>query len=179
MSAALPARVLRLVALPILFAVATAAHGQTGPAEASQSAERRGDDAGTRWVVSTSLYTRHFHPSPDHNNHQRLIGLERIRDDGRLIGLAFFRNSFDQPSTMAFIGQRWDSTERLPGAYLKLIGGLLHGYKDEYRDKIPFNRFGIAPVVIPSVGWQFGRGALEMVLFGNSGVMWTVGYTLR
>jgi hypothetical protein len=179
MSAALPDRLLRLLAVLILLTLAGVVRAQSGSTEATAPIESRGDEPAARWVLSTSVYTRHFHPSPDHNNHQRLLSAERIRDDGRLIGLAFFRNSFDQPSTLAFVGQRWDSTERLPGAYLKLIGGFLHGYKGEYRDKIPFNRFGIAPVVIPSVGWQYGRGAIEMVLFGNSGVMWTVGYTFR
>ena len=177
MTGVCPSPLGRFLARRFRCATAGVARAQWGPTGSGEAAGKAAQAA--RWVISTSLYTRHFHPSPDHNNQQRLIGLERIRDDGWLAGLAHFHNSFDQPSTLAFIGRRWDSTERLPGAYLKVVGGLLHGYKGEYRDKIPFNRSGIAPVVIPSVGWQIGRGSLEMVLFGNSGVMWTVGYAIR
>lgn len=170
-------RLTRHLAILIALCGLGLAHAQSGGTDPTEAGDK--DSPSARWVLSTSIYTRHFHPSPDHNNHQRLISVERLRDDGWLAGLAHFHNSFDQPSTLAFIGRRWDSTERLPGAYLKVVGGLLHGYKGEYRDKIPFNRAGIAPVVIPSVGWQIGRGSLEMVLFGNSGVMWTVGYAIR
>ena len=30
----------------------------------------------TDWRLQTSLYTKHWNPDPEHNNHQKLIGIE-------------------------------------------------------------------------------------------------------
>lgn len=125
------------------------------------------------WVVQTSVYTRHFSPSPDHNNRQDLLALERNEASGLLYGGATFRNSFAQRSYYGYIGKRFDSI-RHP-LYLKITGGLLHGYKGEYRDKIPLNRFGIAPVIIPGIGIRLGAVSAEAVLLGASAAMLNVG----
>lgn len=146
---------------------APAANTATTPTPAPEKA---------RWFVQTSVGTVHFNPDPAHNNHQRLLNFERHAPDNKLIGFAVFDNSFGQPSQMFYVGKRWMPLDKLPGFYLKLIGGVLHGYKGEYRDKIPFNGSGVAPVIIPAVGWQTHRFAGEMILFGNSGAMWTLGY---
>ena len=58
---------------------------------------------------------------------------------------------------------------------MKLTGGLLEGYHGEYRDKIPLNRFGVAPVIIPSVGAHYGPVAAELVLLGANAAMITTG----
>ena len=49
------------------------------------------------------------------------------------------------------------------------------GYRGEYRDKIPLNRFGVAPVIIPSVGTHYGPVAAELVLLGFNAAMVTTG----
>ena len=116
------------------------------------------------WLLQTSVYTRHFSPDPDHNNRQQLIGLERNEGSGLLYGGATFRNSYDQQSTYGYVGKRFDSADY--PVYVKVSGGLLHGYHDKYRDKIPFNRFGIAPVIIPSIGVHLGPVTAEAVLLG-------------
>ena len=41
-------------------------------------------DDGDFWYLQTSVYTRHFNPDPEHNNHQDLLGLEYNRADGVL-----------------------------------------------------------------------------------------------
>lgn len=125
------------------------------------------------WYLQTSVYTRHFAPDPEHNNHQDLIGLERNDASGWLYGAATFRNSFSQRSYYAYGGKRFDS-QRYP-LYLKLTGGLLQGYTGEYRDKIPLNRYGVAPVIIPSVGTYYGPVAAEWVLLGANAMMINVG----
>jgi hypothetical protein len=129
--------------------------------------------AGGFWLVQTSVYTWHFSPSPDHNNRQDLLGLERNEASGLLYGGATFRNSFAQRSFYGYVGKRFDS-RRYP-FYLKVTGGLLKGYKGRYRDKIPLNRFGIAPVIIPGVGVQLGAVSAEAVLLGASAAMLNVG----
>lgn len=125
------------------------------------------------WYVQTSVFTNHFSPDPDHNNNQDLIGLEYNDASGWLAGGATFRNSFSQRSYYAYAGKRFDS-ENYP-VYLKLTGGLLEGYHGQYQDKIPLNRFGVAPVIIPSVGAYYGPVAAELVLLGFNAAMITAG----
>ena len=66
-------------------------------------------------------------------------------------------------------------SESLADVYLTMTGGLLQGYRGEYRDKIPLNRFGVAPVIIPSVGTHYGPVAAELVLLGFNAAMVTTG----
>jgi hypothetical protein len=125
------------------------------------------------WYAQTSVYTRHYSPDPDHNNQQDLLGLERNLASGALLGVATFRNSFRQRSYYAYVGKRYQSSDY--PVYLKLSGGLLQGYKGEYRNKIPLNRLGIAPVIIPSVGVHYGPIGAEVVLLGTNAAMITTG----
>ena len=119
------------------------------------------------------MYTRHFSPDSKHNNNQDLIGIERNEASGLVYGVATFRNSFSQRSFYTYAGKRFDS-DTYP-VYLKLTGGLLQGYRGEYKNKIPLNRFGIAPVIIPSVGAHYGPVAAELVLLGFNAAMITTG----
>ncbi|TMU69924.1 sn-glycerol-3-phosphate transporter [Pseudomonas fluorescens] len=128
------------------------------------------------WYLQTSVYTRHFSPDSRHDNHQELIGIERNEATGLVWGAATFDNSFSQRSYYAYAGLRLDN-DNYP-VYLKLTGGLLQGYRGEYKDKIPFNHFGIAPVIIPSLGTHYGPLAVELVLLGNSAGMITAGVRL-
>jgi len=125
------------------------------------------------WYVQTSVYTKHYSPDPDHNNNQDLIGLERNEASGWVYGGATFRNSFSQRSYYLYAGKRYES-DTYP-VYVKLTGGLLEGYKGEYQDKIPLNRFGVAPVIIPSIGTHYGPLAAELVLLGANAAMITTG----
>ena len=52
----------------------------------------------------------------------------------------------------------------------------MHGYKDEYQDKIPFNDAGIAPVLIPALGFRYGKFLAEANLLGASGLTVTMGF---
>ncbi|UZM12885.1 sn-glycerol-3-phosphate transporter [Pseudomonas kielensis] len=125
------------------------------------------------WYLQTSVYTRHFSPDPEHNNHQQLIGLEYHDTSGWLLGGATFLNSFDQRAYYAYGGRRYASADY--PLYVKLTGGLLEGYHGKYQNKIPLNRYGIAPVVIPSLGTYYGPVAAELVLLGFNAAMVTTG----
>ena len=153
----------RLPGLLFLAQATTALASETPPAN---------DDKGF-WYAQTSVYTRHFSPDPEHNNNQDLIGIERHDASNWLFGAATFRNSFRQRSYYAYAGKRFDS-DTYP-VYLKLTGGLLEGYHGDYQDKIPLNRFGVAPVIIPSVGAYYGPVAAELVLLGFNAAMITTG----
>lgn len=125
------------------------------------------------WNVQASVWTTHYSPNPEHNNNQDLIGLERHRHDSYLYGGASFRHSFGRRSEYVYAGKRFDFGHT--PFYSKLTAGLIHGYRGEYRDKIPFNRFEIAPAIIPSVGINYKMLSSELVFLGNSAAMVTVG----
>lgn len=131
------------------------------------------DDDGGFWYLQTSVYTTHWTHDPEHNNHQELIGLERNRADGIVWGGATFKNSFSQRSNYIYAGKRFD-WEGTP-FYAKVTGGALQGYRGDYRDKIPLNRFGVAPAIIPSVGAHLGPVGAEFVVLGGSAAMVNVG----
>ena len=118
-----------------------------------------------------SPYAEHWHYNPEHRP-VRLISLERQDIRGRFCGLAFFTNSFGQPSLYGFVGQRWTGVMGNPHVFFKLSGGLIYGYKGAYKDKIPFNNYGIAPAVIPSLGYHFsGDHSVQASLLGTAGFL--------
>jgi len=138
----------------------------------------RANDA--RWLFQTSVYTRHYHYDPRHNNHQRLLNLERWNSAGNGLGVALFDNSFGQPSQYVYGGKFWRPFDgSAPLLHMKLTAGLISGYKGEYQDKIPYNRNGIAPAIIPSIGLSGRRYTGEVVLLWNAGAMVTFGVYLN
>lgn len=128
------------------------------------------------WYVQTSLYTKHFKEDSDHNNNQDLIGLERHTENSYLFGGATFRHSFGERSYYGYTGKRFDFANT--PFYGKVTAGLLYGYKGEYRDKIPLNRFEIAPAIIPSLGVKYRRLGAEIVLLGTAATMLNIGLEL-
>jgi hypothetical protein len=129
-----------------------------------------------RFYVQTSLYTKHFSFDERHNDRQALINLEWQRADDTLWGASWLRNSFSQPSQYVYYGKQWRPLDSFPLLHLKLTGGFVHGYKGEFRDKIPFNRLGVAPALLPAIGLSGKRFGAELILFGNSGLMLTGGF---
>lgn len=125
------------------------------------------------WYAQASVYTKHYSSDSDHNNNQDLIGLERNEASGWVFGAVTFRNSFSQRSYYAYAGKRYESANY--PVYFKLTAGLLEGYSGQYQDKIPLNRFGVAPVIIPSLGAHYGPVAVELVLLGANAAMITTG----
>ena len=182
-------------ALPaVLLAVAGMALGgeavaQTAAPAAAPAVEAKSPwDAPEPWrtdrfYFQTSIYTTHFHPSDEHVNHSWLINPEyRFSDswlDGQWIaGAAFFTNSFGQASQYVYGGLLWRPFVDTQPLYFKLTGGILHGYKAPYDEKIPFNKYGVAPAILPSMGYCYNRYCSELIIFGTAGLMITVGATL-
>jgi hypothetical protein len=126
------------------------------------------------WSLSVSLYTKHFDPEPEHVNNQKLIGPEVYFKNGWLGGFAVFDNSFGQPSEYVYMGYAWPLWKS-PHWYVKLTGGLLHGYKDEHEDKIPLNDLGVAPAIVPSLGFRYKHLMLEAHLGGLAVITFTGG----
>ena len=128
-----------------------------------------------RWLLQTSAYTTHFHHNPEHNNHQHLVSLEYQRSDQWVIGGSAFDNSFGQPAQYAYIGRLFRPLDSAPLVHFKLTGGLIHGYKDQYKDKIPLNSQGVAPAIIPAIGLSGKHLSGEVNFFGLAGLMVTMG----
>jgi hypothetical protein len=131
-----------------------------------------------RFYLETSLYTHHFHFDPAHDDHQDLILGEWNITQQWLLGASFFKNSFGQPTEYVYGGWRYRPFEQAQPFYLKVSAGIVHGYKDPYKDKIPFNGSGFAPVIIPSVGYCFSRVCSEVVFVGGASVILTLGVTI-
>ena len=137
-------------------------------AAADEAQPSRSDNDGwaiDSWSVQISLYTHHFDPSPEHVNQQDLLGLEAHFANRWLAGGAAFKNSFGQSSQYVYFGRTWPiwGSEHW---YAKLTGGLLHGYKEPYENKIPFNGLGISPAVVPSLGFRYKLFVTEAHLGG-------------
>lgn len=134
-------------------------------------------------MIQAAPDTIHFHPDSEHAKYSWLIGLEWQAPSRWVAGAAYFNNSFDQKSQYLYAGKFWtlDAISDRPfmkDFYFKLTGGVVLGYKDRYEDKIPFNHNGIAPGIIPALGYKFGDFNIQANLLGDAGLMFTFGYDL-
>ena len=198
LSVALPFVLALLAAVPAAHAqgapqpavsVPTTATPAADPAPAADRlfADRAAWDAPEPWRTDRmyfqfAYYTWHFHYDPDHQ--QSYLGDFEYRFDktwlgGQWIGgFSLFQNSFGQFSQYVYGALQWRPWEEHPAAYVKVSAGLLHGYAGEYKDKIPFNDYGTAPAIIPSVGYCWNRYCGEFVLLGLNAALFTVGVTV-
>ena len=165
---------LRLPLVVFLCAFATLALG--GEATAPVEGDAQPLPHKNRWLIQTSVWTDHFDTEQAHTNNQNLIGVEWWAANNWILGAAAFKNSFGQPSQYVYVGRLWRPWDRVPQFHFKLTGGLLHGYKGEYKDKVPFNSDnGIAPLILPSIGLSGNRFTTDLVFFGTAGVLLTIG----
>ncbi len=121
----------------------------------------------------------HYGSSADYHGTPWLLGAEYLRSDRYLLGYAYFNNSFDQRSHCIYGGRTWKvGSEATSYWYFKLTGGVIIGYREPYEDKIPFNHNGVAPGIVPGIGYQFGRFNAQVNVLGSAGLMFTFGYDL-
>jgi hypothetical protein len=129
-----------------------------------------------QWSLTLSPVTHHWAYNPEHR-HVYLGSLEHYGTKDRFCGAALFRNSFGQPSAYVYFGKEWSNLLDSENWYAKVSGGLIYGYKGDYKDKIPFNDLGIAPAVIPSLGYKFSKqDSVQFILLGNSALMFAYGH---
>lgn len=131
---------------------------------------------GDHVMLQAGPYVYHRDHDIEHNNVPLLVGVEWESASRWEFGASYFENSFYQPCIYIYAGRRWFLGSADDGFYFKLTGGPLYGYKEPYEDKIPMNYHGLAPVVIPAIGYQYLRANTQLVIFGTAGLMLTFGY---
>jgi hypothetical protein len=141
---------------------------------------------GDQLRVSYGPKAIHFSPSEDHADWNHLVAFEWVTNrwrwwgaDRSMAGLALLDNSFGQFSQYLYAGQEWDLGRFAGGTVsINVTAGLLHGYKGEHKDKIPFNGLGVAPVIIPAAGWRYGAFGAWITLLGANGLLFGVNWSI-
>lgn len=140
---------------------------------------RSGWETGSRQRLMGSPYSLHYSNNPEHA-HVYLLGLETERSDRFVAGATLFSNSFGQPSTYIYVGQRFENVYGIEPLFTYLTGGLLYGYRKPYNRKVPLNIGGFSPGIVGSVGWKFTpEFSGQINLLGNSGLMFQVSVELQ
>jgi hypothetical protein len=123
--------------------------------------------------------TLHYHYNEDHR-HVYMLGLERQRADGFILGASWFRNSFGQPSAYVYAGRRFENLTSYAPLFAQLTGGVLYGYKPPFENKVPLNRNGFSPGAVLSLGWQFTpMYSAQLNFLGNAALMLQFSLDLR
>ncbi|MET0333699.1 MAG: ABC transporter ATP-binding protein [Rhizobacter sp.] len=149
----------------------SAAAASTTAAPVSKPASLEASPGGDRWRVMASPYTIHYSHDEKHKP-VWMVGLERERADGLLLGAVYFSNSFGQPSGFVYGGQRLYDFSPYPQLFAQWTAGVMYGYRGEFKDKVPFNYGGFSPGVVLALGWQFTpRYSVQANVLGNSALM--------
>ena len=167
-------------ALALSCALACGLAQAQSPPPADAATEQAADPWRTdRFYLETSLYTVHFHSDPEPRQSARSSSSASGTSPSNGCSARRFSTirSANRRNTI-YGGWSYRPFGLAQPFYLKVSAGLVHGYKDQYRDKIPFNHSGIAPAIVPSVGYCFGRVCSEVVVFGGAGLLWTLGVTI-
>ena len=128
------------------------------------------------WRALVSPFSLHFRHNPQHA-YVWAVGIERQRPDDWLAGASFFNNSFGQPSAYLYVGRRYPGLLGQPQLFAQWSAGLLHGYRGEFRNKVPLNYKGFSPGALVSLGWQFDpHHSATLHLLGDAGLMVQLSY---
>lgn len=135
-----------------------------------------------RWYVQFGYYTWHFYYDAAHKQSYAVDTQYRLDErwlGGQwIVGLGLFQNSFGQFSQYLYGALQWRPLAEHQPFYVKVSAGLLHGYEGQYKNKIPFNSAGVAPAIVPSVGYCWTRYCAEAIMLGTNGILFTAGVTL-
>ena len=165
-----------LISLLAVFALASAAHAQSGDRYCPDFLAKAGAPEPThRGEFTFSPYTLHWSRSDEHK-HVVLVALDEQLPGGRLCGVSLFSNSFGQPSAYVYAGQQFNQLFGQPALFMKVTAGIMYGYVGRYQNKVPLNYRGFSPVVIPSLGYKLNEhDSLQVKLLGTAGLMFSWG----
>lgn len=135
-----------------------------------------GAPTASSWVVQAGGYI-HYSSDEDYEGPPWFLGVEYHRPTKWLFGLSAFNNSFGQFTQYAYVGRFFYPSKKYPDFYIKLTGGVAHGYSDEHHKTLPIrwdNSWGLA--VIPTVGYKWDPFSLDVAVLSASGLLFLVGY---
>lgn len=176
---------LSLLVLP--FVLLTSALAQQSPATTHPTDDAAWEDSGAhsperpepasaapgthQWTLLVMPLVLHWEPSPDHRYAFGFALERRNKLDNFLVGFSPFRNSFGQPSAYAYVGKQWDNLWDNPRYSFKLTGGILYGYVDQWKDRVPFNQDGFAPAIIPILLYHLDKDqSFDVMVLGVGGL---------
>ncbi len=140
-------------------------------------ADEDGAEPNKKWDLTLSPYTHHWSHNPEHRP-VGLVAMDNHVKGGRFCGMAFFSNSFGQESAYVYMGQQWDGLWGNPKLFTKVSAGFLYGYRGKYKNKIPFNHMGLAPAIIPSIGYAFTpQDSAQIYILGTAGLLFAYGHS--
>ena len=129
--------------------------------------------------IQTSVVTKHYSQSDEHRD-VYMIGYEREFESGRIDGGTFFRNSFGQPTIYLYPWGKIIKTNFYDSKiYIKYSYGIMYGYKDKYEDKVPLNKNGFSPALIPALGYLGNNYQIQVNALGVAGIMIQFNYRLK
>ena len=97
----------------------------------------------------------------------------RCGDDHR----AIVGSTHGHPTAYVYVGQRWTPIEADKKFFVKVTSGIIYGYVGQYKNKVPLNRGGFSPAIIPSLGYSInGHDSLQVLPLGNAGIMFAYGH---
>jgi hypothetical protein len=136
-------------------------------------------DNGNKLSLSVSPFVQHFNLSGDYS-HVFLIGLEREHPDGKLDGIAFFQNSFSQPSFFVFPwGGVYKGIFDIAPLAFKWNIGLMYGYLGEYQNRVPLNYKVFSPGANIALAWQFTPVWSGQATLAGSFIMFQINMVLK
>jgi hypothetical protein len=128
-----------------------------------------------RGEFTVSPYTLHWSRSPEHKN-VALFAIDEKLPGDRFCGVSFFSNSFGQPTVYLYGGRQINNVFGVQDLFVKLTAGLMYGYVAPYENKVPLNRNGFSPAVIPALGYKLNaHDSVQMKVLGTAGLMFSYG----
>jgi hypothetical protein len=85
-------------------------------------------------------------------------------------GAAVFDNSYGQFSQTIYYGLEWDWKPAWGGSlFWAASAGIVHGYKEPYENRLPFNRaLGVGLAIVPALGWERDAFGFALSISGSA-----------
>jgi hypothetical protein len=129
------------------------------------------------YYLQTSFFTHHYSEKDYQNNQQQLIGLERHYSNNDLDGIAFFENTYEQPTIYVYLGTNYSlfslgKTE----ITAKFTYGIVHGYDDEDgKYDTWMHEMTTFPGLVFSFGLRRDPFRIDLIPFADAGIIITGG----
>jgi hypothetical protein len=156
-----------------------AASDRTAGAEGEAISLQRCPEPAGRLLLTYGPYAHHTGRG-NYNSRSDFRALEWEFPSRWSVGGATFDNSFSQRCEYGFLGRRLVLKHRSGRFFMKLTGGIIHGYEAPHRNAVPLNWGGFNPALIPSLGYEYKGVSFQFAVFGRAwGAMPMIGCALR